>query len=806
MGKQKYQCKTCGAILIGGHARREHCQMHHPGTLFSRLDVYFPMEYREINGDEPAPAIVRPTMPAKPKVDNRGNVTYIAQRESKAVSPFDCSRVIPINVLRRPKSSSAEDLFEFAVKRVAEIHNGQPSLLDPKTTDQWSNICFGYPGLRHNERQHYMLRIKEKFGAYIKRSGFKSSFDYEQIVRDFPQYFKGGEGHKPNKDVSIEALLAAVQTEINLSQQPNNRLKYKVKKIERIDVAKHLYQFHLDLGDDDMPSFYDGITIKLKVGDIFYDCEGIDYDVAEEIFTVRANRTIFGGYGTIYLDTTFILKALSDRLSELKDRSFTASQPGRKFIPDSTRNLSIVSDGPDACLPIVKRLDSFQIKAHNAAIEKDISFIWGPPGTGKSFTLAALINSLFRKNSTTLVCCISNVAVDQLLNKVLDVVQNLNIRLRPGQLLRSGHTVDSRLMQLDYLFPSDSETRHIRERISELTRKIASTRYDTKTKALFKEQRIDLRDTLKKRVETLIGGSTVVFSTIANYVLSKPLADKKFDNLIVDEASMLSLPYLMAIGRNIAKRIILVGDPNQLGPIAINPDRLLRDSIFDYCKVFNSEKTHPALHQLLTQRRSHTSIVNLTNKAFYCGKLNPVIQSSPDWVVDGPVCGKIVKVINSDIENNIVKPIGSSRRNFGTCNVVMGLLDEYYKYWLDTAENISIGIITPYRAQVRLYYAKVRADYGYSAFFNNVKIGTIHTFQGSECDVVFFDLVEESSRQVSRLLNDKDGERLITVALTRARHKLIVVGDTLRFEYSSGIASVSDKVSYVLKTLSDRNV
>ena len=68
------------------------------------------------------------------------------------------------------------------------------------------------------------------------------------------------------------------------------------------------------------------------------------------------------------------------------------------------------------------------------------------------------------------------------------------------------------------------------------------------------------------------------------------------------------------------------------------------------------------------------------------------------------------------------------------------------------------------------------------------------------------DLVEESSRQVSRLLNDKDGERLITVALTRARHKLIVVGDTLRFEYSSGIASVSDKVSHVLKTLSDRNV
>lgn len=111
-----------------------------------------------------------------------------------------------------------------------------------------------------------------------------------------------------------------------------------------------------------------------------------------------------------------------------------------------------------------------------------------------------------------------------------------------------------------------------------------------------------------------------------------------------------------------------------------------------------------------------------------------------------------------------------------------------------------------YRAQVRLYYAKVRAAYGNFEFIKNIKIGTIHTFQGSECDIVFFDLVEESQFPVSRLLNNKDGERLITVALTRARHKLIIVGDTRRFEYSLGITSVSNKVCKVIKTLSDRNV
>lgn len=806
MGKQKFQCRTCGAILVGGRARREHCQTHHPSTPFGRLDVYFPIEYREINGDEPIATVVKPAKPTKTKTDKHGNVSYITQKETKTVSTFDCSKAIPINVLRYPASTNTDDLFEFAVKRVADIHKGKPSLLELNTAAQWSNICFGYYGPQPYERQEYMRRIKDKYGAYFKRGGYKYGFDFEQIVRDFPHFFKGGESRKPIKNVTLEALVAAVQTEIYLSQQPKNRLKYKVSKIERIDATKQLYQFYLDLGDDDMPSFYEGITIKLKVGESFYDCEGIDYDITEEILTVRSQRTIFGGYGMIYLDTTFILKALNDKLRELIKKGFTPSQPARKFIPEHTRNVSAIKDAPASYLPIVKNMDSFQRDAHDSSIKRDISFIWGPPGTGKSFTLAGLINSFFRNNSTTLVCCISNVAVDQLLNKVIDVVESLNLHPRPGQLLRSGHTVDSRLMQKDYLFPSDYETKRIRERISELTRKIASTGYDTKSKTLFKEQRIDLRDALKKRVETLIGGSTIVFSTIANYVLSQHLADKQFDNLIVDEASMLSLPYLMAIGGRIAKRIILVGDPNQLGPIAINPDKLLRDSIFDYCKVFNSGSEHPALHQLLTQRRSHISIVNLTNKTFYDGRLKPIIDESPEWVVDGPLGGKIVKVINKDIEKNEVKHYGSSRRNFGTCDVVMEQIEEYYQHWRDTGENISIGIITPYRAQVRMYYGKVRAIYGSSPFFKNIKIGTIHTFQGSECDVVFFDLVEESSSPVSRLLNDKEGERLITVALTRARHKLIVVGDTRRFEYSAGIASVSNKVCQVLKTLSDRSV
>ncbi len=804
MKKQKFQCKICGTIINGEHARRKHCQIHHPGTSFERLDV-FSFEFKEIKADEPVKEVIHiPAPKMSVQKDKSGNVTYTTIRKTKPASTFDCSRAIPIDKATHPKSNKVEDLFEYAVKRVAEIHMGSPSLLDGKTLQEWANICFGRLNAKSYERSDYMALIKDTYRAYFKKTaGYKFRFDFEQIVRDFPHFFKGSESSPSKDNINIDGLISAVRTEISLSLQPKNRIKFKVKKIERIDSAKNLFQFYLDLGDDEIPSFYEGISIKFITEISTYECEGIDYDFDEDILTARCSRNIFGYKGLIYTDTTFILNAVIDNLQNIAENGWSPNQPGKKFIPNKTQSVLPIPCAPASYLPIVEQMDISQRRAHDAAVKNDICFIWGPPGTGKSFTLAGLINTFFRNNSSTLVCCISNVAVDQLINKVIDVIEKLGLTPNPGQILRSGHTIDSRLMDTPYLFPKDKETKRIREQIKDLSQRIASPSYSSEAKTKMKERRIDLRDALKNKTETLIERSTIVFSTIANYVLSKHLSEKKFDNLIVDEASMLSLPYLIAVAGKIAKRIILVGDPNQLGPIALTPDYRLRNSIFDYCNVFTSNGRHPALYQLLTQRRSHTAIVNLTNSSFYDGQLIPIIKDSPNWVHDGPIPGKIIRVFNDDINNSETKMIGSSRRNFGTCEKVMDLLDCYFHYWNNTKANISIGIITPYRAQVRLYYARIRSKYEHTEFIKNIKIGTIHTFQGSECDLVFFDLVEKSPTPVSRLMNGKDGERLITVALSRARHKMIIIGDTVRFGKTSGSQLVSNKVRHVIKHLRD---
>lgn len=192
---RKFKCKACGAILTGENARREHCHTHHPSTALNRLDVYFRMEYREIIDDELDRSVIKKPIATTTRMiaqkGKQGNVTYRTSSIAEPESSFDCSRAIPINIPPRPRSSKDEDIFEFVVKRVASLHNGEPSLLDAKTSLQWPNICFNYPGLKTHERQSLMARIKDSFNPYFKGRGFKYSFDFEQIVRDFPHFFKG---------------------------------------------------------------------------------------------------------------------------------------------------------------------------------------------------------------------------------------------------------------------------------------------------------------------------------------------------------------------------------------------------------------------------------------------------------------------------------------------------------------------------------------------------------------------------------------------------------------------------------------
>ena len=123
---------------------------------------------------------------------------------------------------------------------------------------------------------------------------------------------------------------------------------------------------------------------------------------------------------------------------------------------------------------------------------------------------------------------------------------------------------------------------------------------------------------------------------------------------------------------------------------------------------------------------------------------------------------------------------GGTRQNKVFAENVIGILDTLSK---DKNADFTIGVITPYKGQVLLLRA-LKKEREYDEHFDSrVKIGTVHTFQGSECDIIIFDMVDCSKlasghpNRIGQLYYGEEGERLMNVAVSRARHKLILVCD-----------------------------
>lgn len=284
-----------------------------------------------------------------------------------------------------------------------------------------------------------------------------------------------------------------------------------------------------------------------------------------------------------------------------------------------------------------------------------------------------------------------------------------------------------------------------------------------------------------------------LFSPLYQIIVINPgLKDAEFDNLIVDEASMLAMPQLIALGRKVKKRIILVGEFQQLSPITVAGVPMLKDSVFKLCGIDMNNTDHPALHQLLNQRRSNPRLVDIINHSFYADRLNAENNENHPIVARAPYSGSVIGM--KAVKDGLVRfTRGGTRQNAANAEEVMNLLDLYS---MQEDEVFSIGIITPYTGQVALLKA-LFLNRGYSIDFQErVRIGTVHTFQGSESDVIIFDMVDcskiekGSKAYFGKIYGGTQGEQLLNVAVSRARHKVIVVCDS---EYIS--VCPGDKVS-----------
>ena len=275
-----------------------------------------------------------------------------------------------------------------------------------------------------------------------------------------------------------------------------------------------------------------------------------------------------------------------------------------------------------------------------------------------------------------------------------------------------------------------------------------------------------------------------------------PLTPKIFDLVVIDEASQCdiasALPLLFR-----AKSAVIIGDSMQLTHIAKIPRNTNRNlwnrfgiakdsvdnfliwsyssqSLFDLCTIqVSADKTI----SLRDHHRSHADIINFSNEQFYSNKLrvatNYALLQSPDPTTRG--------VRWYDVEGDVERPANGGARNLKEARSVVNVLRKLLEKFSG-----SVGVVTPFRAQADLIWKEIYKDEDLFVQLDNRDFlaNTVHKFQGDERDVILFSPVV-SRNFPKKSLGFLKNKNLFNVAITRARAKLLVVGDRKACEGSS---------------------
>lgn len=466
------------------------------------------------------------------------------------------------------------------------------------------------------------------------------------------------------------------------------------------------------------------------------------------------------------------------------------TNPLCQFLVGGTGNLPsmppVTIDGADLS---PEQLQFLQLSAANP-----VTFLWGPPGTGKTHTLAALIASFALSGERVLGVAISNAAVDEL---ALDVHDRL-VRgtrgqelLKAGRVMRFGHP-GRRLLAMPELFPQREAAQKLRRELEKLmdTQKAEK---DHAKRARLTQDITRCRKALGEITSQHLAQATIVLTTISQTAISDPLrSSPSFGTVVCDEASMANLSHIFpaaSLGRH---RLVIAGDPRQLGPVVIATSdvakRHLKMSVFEARGNGTLGKEHPQV-QLTRQRRMVPGIGDLVSRTFYEGKL----ESHES--VSHPDRGHGLKWLPADRHVLLVRHIGQvertdsgSKRNESTARFIVDLLKRLVLAAPATTEPYSIGLIAPYRAQVgffRRFVVELERELSSRqsavAALKQVRVGTVHAFQGGEADIIVCDLVDCRPDKPGMLYWNDEGNRLVNVALSRARRLVLLVGDDQAF-------------------------
>jgi superfamily I DNA and/or RNA helicase len=426
-------------------------------------------------------------------------------------------------------------------------------------------------------------------------------------------------------------------------------------------------------------------------------------------------------------------------------------------------------------------------------LAKNFFLIQGPPGTGKTTTIAGSIYEHVKRGYKVLATADSNIAVDNLVEALLRYDIKVVRIGHPAKVLKSilNNT-------LDFILEKTSEFNEIKiiwqeiERLKDINKSLNIDHKNLKNIETFIKNKKEIkklkklvRKLEKRAIRKIIKRADVVCTTNSG-AGSDILNEFYFDVVFIDEANQSQEPVTL-IPLTKGRKFIMAGDQNQLPPTVVceKISPFLSLSLFERLIKIYGEKI---LGFLNIQYRMPDDILNFSNENFYNSKIISAKEAKKRNLKNILEEEKIEILKNLDDEINFIlnpqKTIcfididskeekfqnATSYFNFKEINIIKEIVENIKKLGI---ENKSIGIISPYKDQVKILKETIKDD---------IEIKTIDGFQGREKDIIIISFTRANDKNIIGFLDDF---RRLNVALTRAKRKLIVIGNSKTLKSNS---------------------
>jgi len=700
-------------------------------------------------------------------------------------------------------------------------------------------------------------------------------------------------------DQQLPSVIAAVREELGAGPRKRSVVLFDGKRLSA-QPERCVYRFEIPEG------VFMGHVDDAEI--IFQDSriEGEVLSIDNQFVTLSLEEDLGERVSQIAVEwaTKLILQRLLDRLTKISTEGdkvdFTLAT--MLFSPDGN-----VAGQPDTTAVKADEIrNAAQRQAIAGAMANRVSFVWGPPGTGKTSTLGFIAYNLIKNGQRVLFATNTNRAVDVAMQNVVAAYRHFNEPFK-GDITRYGPPFlrnDDDLQAICF----QNELQEIREKLKEeireeyqllqefraLKREVSehTTYLNEKTKAeagladaeaKLKRLRAEVKrleqqlagrkdsgflsrlvneflgtpvQTIEKQVEAkkrgiaeaeaqqttaaaslealqaecpippetlerygnlevavkkrggeeklaafikeklevdeepLLAKKKMIGATLAKLITNDVFFKLKYDALVIDEASMVSLPYLVVLATLVEGRVVIVGDPQQLPPIAQSESPWFQSDIYLHAsgcasvqELFEWHSQHPEFTYFLnTQYRMVGSLGDIINRQFYQGKLVNGVADQPETEAG------IVFVNTSPLRPHILRLPG--KEGFAPYNPVhteriIAILKSIAMTGEFRPEDI--GIVVPFKASVQYIRHQLR-----QAGLSAVEVGTVHTYQGREKDFVIFDTVMSydrdnrraySVRSFDQTKTSEDGvRRLLNVALSRCRRVMFLISNIRHFQ------------------------